>query len=165
MCPLWYGTFWTPIILMSKFLFPGHDSPVRSVPCPRGYCHSFSSGSGDNVSITRNCYNKHEVASGHLISVVARSIKPHYAGPGAVLAPHQGRHGRDARGEQVLHPHHHGRGLHRVPLQLQRLQQPGQQHPGGSSYRDQTLILPFSEYSFHLVSACSAEVFLKVMKK
>lgn len=45
---------------MSKFLFPGHDSPVRSVPCPRGYCHSFSSGSGDNVSITRNCYNKHE---------------------------------------------------------------------------------------------------------
>ena len=64
---------------MSKFLFPGHDSPVRTVPCPRGYCHSFSSGSGDNVSITRNCYNKHEVARGHLISVVPCYKKTHYA--------------------------------------------------------------------------------------
>ena len=55
------------------------------------------------------------------------------AGPGEVLAQPQGQYGRGARGEQVLHPHHPGLGLHRVPLQLQRLQQPGQQRPGGSS--------------------------------
>ena len=54
-------------------------------------------------------------------------------GPGAVLEKAEGRHGRSARGEQVLHHHHPGRGLHRVSLRLQRLQQPGQQHPGGSS--------------------------------
>ena len=54
------------------------------------------------------------------------------AGPGAVLEKAEGRPGRSARGEQVLHPHHPGRGLHRVSLRLQRLQQPGHQHPGGS---------------------------------
>ena len=125
--------FGLPIILMLTFLLPGPGSPVQTVHCPRGYCHSFTThGSGDNVSITRNCYNKHEVARRHLISVVPWSMKHYYAGPGAVLEPAEGRHGRDARGEQVLHAHHPGRGLHRVSLRLQRLQQPGHQHPGGS---------------------------------
>ena len=129
-------------------MFPGPDSPVRIVDCPRGYCYySFTSGSGSNVSITRNCYNQTQVVSRgqtHWCHAPRRFVASSTgvvttAGPGAVLEKAEGRPGRSARGEQVLHPQHHGPHLHRVSLRLPRLQQPGHQHPGGSK---QQITLP-----------------------